>query len=131
MVSAARAHPPVAYALGVAERLPFRGACFAAATVASGVHWFEQEGFFAEALRVLSSEGWIAIYDHYFLGEMEDVPEFGAWFRHSYVARYLTPARGRHFASGAEVPDGFQRIADNGCAETLEMDRAKLVAAYL
>jgi SAM-dependent methyltransferase len=127
MLAAARRHPSVHYVLAPAERLPFPEAAFAAVTVASGVHWFDQEPFFAEASRVLVASGWLAIYDHYFLGEMEDVPSFRTWARESYAARYPTPARGRHFDATTETPTGFHRLGDDGYVDVVDMTHRGLV----
>lgn len=115
------------YVLAPAERLPFPKAAFAAVTVASGVHWFDQEQFFAEASRVLVASGWLTIYDHYFLGEMEDVPSFRTWARESYAARYPTPSRGRHFDFTTETPTGFHRLGDDGYVDVVEMTHSGLV----
>ena len=59
---------------------------------ARGVHWFDQERFFAELRRVLAPAGWVGLYDHYFTGEMVGVPEFGAWL-HEALVRYPLPPR--------------------------------------
>jgi SAM-dependent methyltransferase len=127
MLAAARRHPSVRYVLAPAERLPFPEAAFAAVTVASGVHWFDQERFFAEASRVLTPSGWLAIYDHYFLGEMEEVPSFKIWMSESYAARYPTPPRGRHFDATTETPIGFHRLGDDGYVDVVEMTHRGLV----
>ncbi len=127
MLAAARRHPSVHYVLAPAERLPFPDAAFGAVTVASGVHWFDQERFFAEASRVLVASGWLAIYDHYFLGEMEEVPSFKTWTRESYAARYPTPPRGRHFDAKTETPHGFHRVGDDGYVDLVEMTHRGLV----
>jgi ubiquinone/menaquinone biosynthesis C-methylase UbiE len=76
MMRSARPAPGVRYLLGRAERLPFP-----AATCCSGVHWFDQPRFFAELHRVLRPGSWVALYDHYFVGEMVGVPEFADWLR--------------------------------------------------
>jgi SAM-dependent methyltransferase len=127
MLAAARRHPSVRYVLAPAERLPFHDAAFAAVTVASGVHWFDQERFFAEASRVLVASGWLAVYDHYFLGEMEDVPSFRPWASESYAARYPTPSRGRHFDATIETPTGFRLLGDDGYVDVVDMTHGGLV----
>ena len=59
------------------KRLPFPDASFDAATCCSGVHWFDQRRFFAELrARAAARAAGSALYDHYFMGEMIDVPEF-------------------------------------------------------
>jgi SAM-dependent methyltransferase len=127
MLAAARRHPSVHYVRAPAETLPFRDAAFAAVTVASGIHWFDQDRFFAEAHRVLAASGWLAVYDHYFLGEMEDVPTFADWMRDSYVPRFPAPPRGRHFDAETEAPRGFHRVGHDGCLDVAEMTHSGLV----
>ena len=77
-----RAAPPTegaTFMLASAERLPFASASLDAVTCCSGVHWFDQQRFFSELRRVLRPGGWVGLYDHYFLGEMVDVPAFTEW----------------------------------------------------
>jgi ubiquinone/menaquinone biosynthesis C-methylase UbiE len=73
--------------MAVAERLPLRARTFDVLTVSSGVHWFDQQQFFAEASRVLKPEGWLVVYDHIFEGGV-DQPDFNEWFETSYARRY-------------------------------------------
>jgi SAM-dependent methyltransferase len=126
MLAAGRRHPSIYYVSASAECLPFPDAAFGAATVASGVHWFDQRRFFAEAGRVLSASGWLGIYDHYFLGEMEDVPEFSSWMRESFDTRYPTPPRG-NTAATTETPRGFQRLGSDEYLDVVQMTHRGLV----
>jgi SAM-dependent methyltransferase len=127
MLAAARRDPSVHYVLTPAEHLPFRDAAFAAVTAASGVHWFDQERFFAEASRVLTAPGWLAIYDHYFLGEMEGIADFTEWMRESYATRYPTPPRGAHFDAHTEAPAGFHRLGHDAYLDVVAMTHHDLV----
>jgi SAM-dependent methyltransferase len=127
MLSAARRHPSVDYVLTPAEHLPFDDDAFDAATVASGVHWFDQEAFFVEARRVLTASGWLALYDHYFLGEMEEISEFADWTRGSYATRYPPPTRGPRFDKSSKSPIGFDRLGDDGYLDVVEMTHDGLV----
>ncbi len=126
MLAAARRDPSVHYVLSPAERLPFSDATFDAVTVSSGLHWFDQERFFAEAGRVLGVDGWCAIYDHYFLGEMEDVLAFSSWMRESFSTRYPLPPR-RNTAATTETPRGFRRLGGDEYLDVVEMTHRGLV----
>jgi SAM-dependent methyltransferase len=126
MLAAARRHPSIRYVLAPAESLPFPDTTFGAATVGSGVHWFDQRRFFDEAARVLTASGWLGIYDHYFLGEMEDVPGFSSWMRESFTTRYPTPPRD-HTAATTETPPGFERFGDDGYLDVVQMTHRGLV----
>jgi ubiquinone/menaquinone biosynthesis C-methylase UbiE len=126
MLAAARRHPTVHYILSPAERLPFPGSAFDAVTVASGVHWFNQERFFAETHRVLTVDGWLAIYDHFFLGEMENVPGFSSWMEDSFSARYPLPPRS-DTAATTEAPPRFHRVGGDEYVDVVEMTHRGLV----
>lgn len=121
MLRAARPDPRVSYMYAAAERLPIADAAVDAVTCCSGVHWFDQPRFFAELRRVLRPKGWVALYDHYFIGEMVDVPAFGAWVAAAFE-RFPLPAR--NFQAGdprAQTPDGFESIADDFFEDDIEM----------
>src|SRR4029079_9018844 len=57
MLGSARRSPAVSYLLASAERMPFPNQAFDAATCCSGVHWFDQERFFAEVRRGVRARG--------------------------------------------------------------------------
>jgi SAM-dependent methyltransferase len=121
MLAARRAHERVVYVRGAAEQLPFPPSSFDAVTVCSGVHWFDQEAFFSEAARVLRPGGWIGLYDHYFVGEMVGVPDFGDWTRAS-LARYPLPPRNPQVGDPrADVPEGFEKIGEELYGDDIEM----------
>ena len=111
----------VNYAFSTAEALPFEDASFDGVTTCSGVHWFDQPRFFAECRRVLRGAGWIALYDHYFLGEMVDVPEFAVWTRELFK-KYPLPARTPQVGDPrSEQPPGFTKVGDEFFADDIEM----------
>jgi ubiquinone/menaquinone biosynthesis C-methylase UbiE len=122
MMGAAPARPGVGYALGRAEALPFAGGCFDAVTCCSGVHWFEQERFFAELHRVMRRSAWIGLYDHYFL-RMRHVAGFSDWAR-ALFARYPLPPRNPQVGDPRSVvPDGFELVASESFEDPIEMTR--------
>ena len=126
MLRAARRAPGVQYLLGGAETLPFRPATFDAATCCSGVHWFDQPRFFAELHRVLRPGAWIGLYDHYFIGEMKDVPEFADVMRDAFT-RYPLPPRNPQVGDPRSLePDGFEKVGDELFADDIDMTQAEL-----
>jgi len=121
MLRAAQPTPNAAYLLAHAERLPFPDGLFDAATCCSGVHWFDQERFFAELHRVLRPGAWVGLYDHYFLGEMVDVPEFGEWTRMA-LERYPLPARNPQVGDPRSLaPGGFEAVDDEFFADDIQL----------
>lgn len=60
-------HPKVSYSVCAAERTPFQDHSFDLITVATAVHWFDQDRFFREAERVLKPDGVLAIWSYGFL----------------------------------------------------------------
>jgi ubiquinone/menaquinone biosynthesis C-methylase UbiE len=126
MLGSARRSPGAGYLLADAERMPFAGGSFDAATCCSGIHWFDQPRFFAELKRVLRSDGWVGLYDHYFTGEMVDVPEFGAWAREA-LTRYPLPPRNPQVGDPRAVtPDGYESIGEEVFVDDIEMSHQQL-----
>jgi SAM-dependent methyltransferase len=121
MLRAAVPAPGVYYMFANAERLPFPRGAFDAATCCSGIHWFDQDRFFAELHRVLRSDAWVGLYDHYYVGEMVDVPEFGDWTRTAFE-RYPLPPRTHQVGDPrAELPAGFELVGDDLFGDDIEM----------
>ncbi len=106
--------------LGRAEQLAFDADVFDAVTCSSGVHWFDQERFYAELRRVVRPGGWIGLYDHYFIG-MQDVDEFRVWMG-ALFDRYPLPRRNQQVGDPrAETPVGFELIANEFFEDPIEM----------
>ena len=123
MLRAARQAPNCAYLFAHAEALPFPDGSFDAATCCSGVHWFDQERFFAELRRVLRPGAWVGLYDHYFLGEMIDVPEFAEWTRIA-LERYPLPPRNPQVGDPRSLaPVGFEAVDDEFFTDDIQMTR--------
>jgi SAM-dependent methyltransferase len=126
MLRSARHAPGVSYLLGSAEGMPFVPGAFSAATCCSGVHWFDQQRFFGELHRVVRPGGWVALYDHYFVGEMAGVPEFADWL-HEALRRYPLPPRNPQVGDPRSLePVGFEKIGDDLFADDVEMTHAQL-----
>jgi ubiquinone/menaquinone biosynthesis C-methylase UbiE len=62
------ARPNVKYSVCPAEHTPFMDNSFDLITVATAIHWFDQEKFFQEVKRVLKPQGILAIWGYSFLG---------------------------------------------------------------
>ena len=103
-------------------------ASFDAVTVCSGVHWFDQARFFAEVRRLLRPGGWVALYDHYFIGEMVDVPEFASG-RASRSTRYPLPPRNdrRSATRPPKRPMASRRSATSSSTDDIDMTHEQLV----
>jgi ubiquinone/menaquinone biosynthesis C-methylase UbiE len=126
MLRSARRAAGVHYLLASAERMPFGAGSFGAATCCSGVHWFDQLAFFAELHRVLRPGGWVGLYDHYFIGDMLDVPEFGEWLRDA-MTRYPLPRRNPQVGDPRSLePAGFEKLGDELFADDIAMTHAEL-----
>jgi len=70
------AHPKVKYSVCPAEHTPFADHTFDLITVATAVHWFDQEQFFREVERVLKPKGILAIWGYSFFyiePEIDDI----------------------------------------------------------
>jgi SAM-dependent methyltransferase len=131
MLRSARPHDRVNYLLGSAEGTPFVAASFGAVTCCSGVHWFDQEAFFAELYRVLRPGAWVGLYDHYFIGEMVGVPEFQQWL-HDALVRYPLPPRNPQVGDPRSLePVGFEKVGDELFADDIDMTHAELTSYQL
>jgi SAM-dependent methyltransferase len=95
----------VSYRIGSAEQLPVEDQSCDLLSVGSALHWFDQERFLAEASRVTKPEAWLVVYDHWFVGRMQDRDEFGQWARDVYIATYPSPPRDRSWRPPDDLGD--------------------------
>ncbi len=125
MVARARADTGLPYAVAAAEALPLVAGAVDLVTVGSGVHWFDQQRFAAEAARVLRPGGALLLYEH--AGATLPDPAFADWMRRTYLARFPSPPRG---ALAAEFPGGgpFTLAAADRWPDVVPMTRAEFVA---
>ena len=131
MIALARHQSNVEYLVAPAEEMPFEADSFDAVTVASGVHWFDQQRFYQEAHRVLRPGGWLAIYDHYFGGEILDDTTFEQWTTERYLKELSTPARGPKFDPRKIIPDGYVILGDESYEDPIHMSHESLVSYLL
>lgn len=68
-------HPKVKYSACPAESTPFADHSFDLITVATAVHWFDQEKFFHEVNRVLRPNGILAIWGYNFFEVEPEIDE--------------------------------------------------------
>jgi len=125
MVARARADTALPYAVAAAEALPLAAGTVDLITVASGVHWFDQRRFAAEAARVLRPGGALLLYEH--AGATLPEPAFLDWMRGTYLRRFPSPPRG---ALAADFPTagGFAPVRTDRWPDQVPMTRAQLVA---
>jgi ubiquinone/menaquinone biosynthesis C-methylase UbiE len=97
MLRLARQPDKISYSIASAEQQPFPDQAFDLITVCSGVHWFNIDAFLAESYRIVKSQGWLILYDNFFLSEMKDVVEFQSWFPEVYLAKFPSPARNNNY----------------------------------
>jgi SAM-dependent methyltransferase len=106
MLRAASPALGVSFVRGRAESLPFRTASFQLATIGCAYHWCDRERLFAEANRVLSRDGWLAIFDSEFMG-LVDSPGLLEWLRNHYWSRLPRCARNPLFDPTSHLRSPF------------------------
>lgn len=130
MLAQAAPHPRVTYAQAPAEALPLETGKLDVMTVAQAFHWFDRAAFLSEARRTLKPGGVLALYDDFFLGEMEGQPDFGA-FAKTYMARYPTPPRHREPFGEAEARAAGFTFHEERWKHPLALTQSQLVAYLL
>jgi SAM-dependent methyltransferase len=107
----APAHPRVMWKVEPAERTSIRAGSVDLVTVATALHWFDHERFYAEVRRVAAPGGAIAAWV-YTLGRLEgEAGEILRRFALQTLRDYWPPER-RHVDEGyRNVPFPFERIS--------------------
>lgn len=96
-------HERVTYALATVEACPLADHAADVVTAAQALHWFDRDGFFAEAGRVLKPRGILAVWCYSLCHVAPDIDALVQRF-HAEVASYWPAGR-------ALVEDGYRSIA--------------------
>jgi SAM-dependent methyltransferase len=126
MVARARADTGLPYAVAAAEALPLAAGTVDLVTVGSGVHWFDQDRFAAEAARVLRPDGALLLYEHAGANLLSE-PAFLDWLRGTYLARFPSPPRGA-MAPDVDGAGLFVPVRSDQWPDEVSMTRAGFVA---
>lgn len=97
MLKRALAQDQINYSIATAENQPFGNGEFNLITVCSGVHWFDIDKFLVEANRLLTNQGWLVLYDNFFISEMQGVAGFSTWYPEVYLKKFPAPKRNNSY----------------------------------
>jgi ubiquinone/menaquinone biosynthesis C-methylase UbiE len=97
-------HPKVRYSVFPAEHTPFADSSFDLITVATAVHWFDQEQFHREVQRVLKPKGILAVWTY---GKFEIEPKI-----YDVILNELLTPIDPYWANGnRQVLNGYRDLA--------------------
>ncbi|TSA86114.1 class I SAM-dependent methyltransferase [Deinococcus detaillensis] len=130
MLSRARPHPRVTYALSPAEALPLPDHCADAMTVFMAFHWFERGAFLREARRLLKLDGVLAICNSWFAGELVGKAEFSDVWQ-TYLKRYPSAERDRRPFDEPEARQAGFSLHSEHFTHLVELKREQLIAYFL
>jgi SAM-dependent methyltransferase len=85
-------------------------ASFQLVSIGCAYHWCDRERLFSETSRVLSPDGWFAIFDSEFMG-LEESPGLIEWLRDDYWARLPSCPRNPFFDVSLHLRPPFALIA--------------------
>jgi ubiquinone/menaquinone biosynthesis C-methylase UbiE len=97
MLKWALSQDKINYSIATAENQPFLDNEFNLITVCSGVHWFNIDRFLEEAYRLLTNNGWLVLYDNFFISEMNGVESFSKWYPEVYLKKFPAPKRNNSY----------------------------------
>lgn len=97
MLKLALSPDKINYLIAPAENQPFSDNEFNLITVCSGVHWFNIDNFLVEANRLLNTNGWLVLYDNFFISEMQGVDSFSKWYPEVYLQKFPAPKRNNNY----------------------------------
>jgi ubiquinone/menaquinone biosynthesis C-methylase UbiE len=97
MLKWALSQDKINYLIAPAENQPFSNNEFNLITVCSGVHWFNIDKFLVEANRLLTNNGWLVLYDNFFISEMPGVESFSKWYPDVYLKMFPAPKRNNSY----------------------------------
>lgn len=97
MLKLALSQDKINYSTAPAENQPFSNNEFNLITVCSGVHWFNIDKFLFEANRLLTNNGWLVLYDNFFISEMQGFDNFSNWYPEVYLKKFPAPKRNNSY----------------------------------
>lgn len=106
MLHAAARAPSLSYVRGKAEFLPFGTGSIQLVTIGCAYHWCDRDQLFGESARVLSQNGWLAIFDSEFTGLVE-TPALLKWLREDYWSQLPWCPRNPLFDPGSHLRPPF------------------------
>jgi SAM-dependent methyltransferase len=109
-LAAALPHPKVSYVRATAERVPFAAASFDLVGAGQALHWFDRPAFFAEAQRVLTPAGMIAVWCYGVLSVGPTIDELLHELYYDVVGSYWPPERALVDRGYADVEFPFAEI---------------------
>ncbi len=132
MLSQALQSDKIIYSLASAESQDFDDNEFDIITVGSGVHWFKIDAFLEEANRILKKEGWLVIYDNFFLSEMENVESFSLWYPETYLNKFPSPPRNNNYEWNSSNPglNNFKIIGQEKYTNAVEFTKEELISYF-
>jgi SAM-dependent methyltransferase len=103
-------HPSITYKIEPAEKVSLKDSTADLVTVAVAVHWFDFDKFFAEAKRILKSDGIIAVWT-YHLPRIASNIDAAVKKYYSEVLRDFWPERFHYVHTGySDLPFPFDEI---------------------
>ncbi|MEL6658469.1 MAG: class I SAM-dependent methyltransferase [Bacteroidota bacterium] len=124
--------PGIRFIQTTAESLPFVAASFDMITVSSAIHWFNIDRFLAEGSRVLKKEGWLILYENYFLFDMQGDSNFKSEFSQHYLGSYPSPPRNSSYNWNNENLARFelQFVAEDRFKNDIVFDQKSLILYF-
>ena len=109
------------FAVGAAESLPIANAAVDTISAAGSLNFVDLARFAAEAARVLTVDGVIAVYDFATGSRSAPVPELAPVYE-EFAARWPRPTGGRQVINPSVLAAGpFRMVAEDQFVVTLEM----------
>jgi SAM-dependent methyltransferase len=105
-------HPKIKYSVGLAEKSDLSSNSIDLITVATGVHWFHFDKFYAEASRVLKPDGVIAVWVYNQSKDDDEVTRIVGKFFDDHVENYFAEEVKKWVWTNYEtLPFPFKEIA--------------------
>jgi SAM-dependent methyltransferase len=121
------AHPRVSYRVALESDSGLADHAADLVTVAQALHWFDLERFYAEARRVLVTDGLLAVWCYERAQLDPEIDRTFDWFYSERVGRYWPPAR-RHVEAGyRDLEFPFAELDAGSWSMESRLDRQQLL----